>query len=85
MFGAKMGLHIIQFPSKRWGYVGAIPVTLGKEVPATTSDVLGCRSHRNAAGELCAWKFPSFDTCAEAIAHADANGCEISQRDELVA
>lgn len=42
---SNLGLHIMQFPSKRWGYVGSIPTALGSEQPATSGDVLGNRAH----------------------------------------
>ena len=82
MFG-KLGLHVMQFPSGRWGYVGNVPGVLCAEVPATTADVLGCRARRASDGSLVAWKVPTFDSCGEALAHADRHGCEVSQRDEL--
>lgn len=79
MFGTKsLGLHIIQFPSKRWGFVGAIPTVLGIEVAASEEAVMGCRVHRNAAGELVEWRFPSFDTEAEARAFAATKNCTLS-------
>lgn len=78
MFGGKMGVHIIQFPSKRFGYVGSVPAALGHEVTATKADVMGCRSHRNAAGELVTWKFPTFDTEAEARVFAKSKSVELS-------
>ena len=74
MFGHKLGLHVIEFPSGRWGFVGSIPTELGEEVPATTSDALGCRAHRGPAGELLAWKFPAFDTEAAARQYAEERG-----------
>lgn len=69
MFG-NLGLHIIQFPSKRFGFVGAIPTSLGTEVPATQAAVMGGRAHYNASGVLVEWNFPAFDTEAEARAFA---------------
>jgi hypothetical protein len=73
MFG-NLGLHVIKFPSGRYGYVGSIPTALGTEVPATTAAVMGCRSHYSAAGELVEWKFPAFDTEEAARAFATAKG-----------
>lgn len=78
MFGRYMGCHVIDFPSKRWGYVGSIPTVLGTEVPASKADVMGCRSHRNAAGDLVTWKFPTFDSKAEAVAFAAERGVSVS-------
>lgn len=78
MFGHRLGLHVICFPSGRWGYVGSIPTALGTEVPATRADVMGCRSHINDAGDLVAWKFPTFDTETEARTFAADKGCPVS-------
>lgn len=69
------GLHIIKFPSGRFGYVGSVPAALGTETPATRADVMGGRSHKNAKGDLVAWKFPVFDTEEEARAFAISKGC----------
>ena len=77
MFFSNMGCHVIEFPSKKWGYVGSIPTSLGTEVPATKEAVMGCRSHRNAAGELVEWKFPVFATKAAAIEFAASHGVTI--------
>ena len=45
--GANVSLHIIEFPSGRFGYVGSIPTDLGKKVPADRAAILGCRSFRD--------------------------------------
>ena len=82
MFG-NLGLHVMQFPSGKWGYRGSVPSILGTEVPATTNDILGCRTHRDANGKPAVWNFPVFETCSAAVEFAKARGCEIRQRDEL--
>ena len=69
-----MSLHIIQFPSGRWGYVGRVPVNLATAIPATTQAVLGCRAWRNEAGDIMEWKFPTFDTAADAVTFAQGKG-----------
>ena len=69
-----LGLHIHQFPSKRWGYVGNVPRALGSTVPADTAAVLGCRAWRDESGALVMTKFPSFETCGEAVQHAQTCG-----------
>ena len=74
MFGVKMSCHVIQFPSGRFGYVGSIPTNLGKEVPATTNDILGCRTHKNKQGESVVWKFPVFDSAEQALDYAESRG-----------
>ncbi len=72
-----LGLHVIKFPSGRFGFVGSIPTALGHEAPATTADVMGGRAHKNADGALVAWKFPAFESEAEARAFADSKGCKV--------
>lgn len=70
----RLGLHVIQFPSGKFGFVGSIPTALGKEIPATEAAVMGCRSHRNAKGELVEWKFPVFETADAAHDFAASRG-----------
>lgn len=74
MILGNLGLHVIQFPSKRFGFVGSIPTALGEIVPATTSDVMAGRAHRSPTGEILTIRFPTFDTESEALAHATAHG-----------
>ena len=62
-----LGLHVIQFPSKRWGFVGSIPAALGYEIPASTAAVMGCRSYYNEKKELVEMKFPTFETEDDAL------------------
>jgi hypothetical protein len=73
MFG-KMGLHVIQFPSGKFGFVGSIPGELGTEVPASRAAVMGQRSFYNAAGELVEMKFPVFESEVEAWEFAESKG-----------
>ena len=73
MFG-KMGLHIIKFPSGRFGFVGDIPYCLGKEVKATRSDIMGGRAY-NTIEELKTIRFPVFETREEARVFALEKGC----------
>jgi hypothetical protein len=76
MFG-NLGLHAMQFPSGKFGYVGSIPTALGIQVPATTAAVMGQRAFRNEAGEIVEWKFPVFDSLQEAVDFAFAKGFEV--------
>ena len=73
MFG-NMGLHVIKFPSGRFGYVGSVPAALGYEAPANRAAVMGGRSFKNAAGELVEMKFPVFESEAEAREFATSKG-----------
>ena len=56
------GLHVIRFPSGRYGFVGSIPKALGTEIPANKAAVMGGRAFRNAEGEIVEIKFPVFET-----------------------
>jgi hypothetical protein len=75
MFGAKLGLHVIQFPSGKFGYVGSIPVSCCRRLKADTSAVLGCRAIREG-DELVEYRSMIFETEQEAIDHAVACGFE---------
>lgn len=73
--GAKISLHIIEFPTGRFGYVGSIPTDLCEKLPADKSAILGGRSFRDPdTREQMMWKAPRFETLEEAIAHAKDRG-----------
>lgn len=63
----KLGLHVIQFPSGRFGFVGSLPLDMATMVPANTSAVMGGRAIRNERGELVEPKWPTFDTSSAAV------------------
>jgi len=67
-----LGVHIHRFPTGRYGFVGSLPIALGDLVPATTADVLGCRTVASADGRTLAPRFPTFETEQEARLHATA-------------
>lgn len=74
-----LGTHVIQFPTGRWGFVGSLPLELGALVPATRSDILGCRTvGKDTDGKPLAVKYPSFETEAEALQHADDCGVVVT-------
>lgn len=64
-----LGLHVIQFPSKRFGFVGHIPGELGVAVKPTKEDIMAQRTHYDREGNVWTMKFPSFETRDEAVAH----------------
>lgn len=66
-----LGLHVIQFPSKRFGFVGHIPGELGVAVKPTKEDIMAGRIHYAADGSAWTMKFPSFETRDEAVAHIE--------------
>lgn len=74
MISGSATLHVIQFPSGRYGFVGSVPKALGDIVPATRSDVMGGRAFRNEYGEIVTVKFPSFSTEDEARDFASYHG-----------
>ena len=77
MFGITT-CHVIQNPTGSFSFVGSVPVVLGREVPATDSDVFGCRAYRNEKGELVAIKLPVFETREKAVEFAASKGVEIA-------
>jgi hypothetical protein len=76
---SNLRVHIIQFPSKRWGFVGTLPIILADEVPATEADVMGQRAHweREEGSRLMTWKFPTFDTADDARNYAAARKVQV--------
>ena len=73
--GANVSLHIIQFPSGRFGYVGSISTDLGDKVPADRAAILAQRAFSDPeTNKPMMWKAPSFETVEAAIAHAKARG-----------
>ena len=72
---ANVSLHISEFPSGRFGYVGSIPTNLGEKVPADRAAILGQRAFSDPeTNEPIMWKAPTFETVEAAIAHAKARG-----------
>lgn len=69
-----LGLHVIRFPSGRFGYVGAVPHALCESILADRSAVMGGRAFSAPDGTLREWKAPSFPTEAEAVAFAKGRG-----------
>ncbi len=70
-----LGIHFIQYPTGRFGFVGTLPYELGSEVKASGDDIRAGRfTTKNEDGETVTIKFPTFETIQEAINHADARG-----------
>ena len=76
-----LGLHVIQYPTGTWGYVGSIPRALGNEVKATCEDIMAGRSYTNVQGAECVTKFPVFNSKRDALDNAFANGYVICEGD----
>jgi hypothetical protein len=78
MFG-NLGIHIIQYPTGRYGFVGTLTPTLGTVVPANLDDIMAGRAATNPHdGKAYTVKFPTFETHYEAQAHLDATLKQIS-------
>lgn len=75
MFGKKLGLHVIDFPSGRFGYVGSVPIDCCRRLKADRSAILGGRAVREGE-ELVEYRTMSFETQQEAIDHAVSCGYE---------
>lgn len=69
MFGGKLGLHVIKFPSGKYGYVGSIPVDCCRRLKADRSAIMGCRAVREGE-ELVEYRTMVFETQKEALDHA---------------
>jgi hypothetical protein len=77
MFDFKGVTRIIQYPTKRFGYVGSVPPVLGDVVKATTADIMGGRAFTCPDGTAGTMKFPSFETEAEARTFAASKGVTV--------
>ncbi len=73
--GTNLSLHIIEFPSGRFGYVSSVPTDLCDQVPADRAAILGQRAFSDPnTNQSMMWKAPSFATLEDAIAHAKDRG-----------
>ena len=69
-------LHVIDCPSGRWTYVGAVPLALVELRPATRADVMGGRAFKDPSGVTVAPYVPAFETRDAAIEYARSKGFE---------
>lgn len=74
MLGKPLGLHIIRFPSGRYGFVGRVPTDLATAIPANKSAVMGGRAWLDESGAAMEWKVPSFETETAAREFAESKG-----------
>lgn len=65
-----LGLHVIQYPSGRFGFVGSIPFELCETRKPTIEDVMGLRVQDDGL----VYHSPVFSTQKEAIEFAAAKG-----------
>lgn len=80
MFG-NLGVHLLQYPSGRFGFVGTLPADLGDAVEASTADVMAGRAERAPNGKLYTVKFPSFETAYDAMCHAKHRRVRLCQNE----
>ena len=70
--GGKLGLHVIQFPSGKWGFVGNVPSDLSYEqkdgTPATSEQISNIKQF--GAGFVSGVRKRGWDTKEQAIAEA---------------
>ncbi len=73
-------IHVNKCPTGRYNFVGTLPAALGDVVIATRAAILGNATidERGPKYEIMAIKFPTFNTRAAAILHADSRGFEVS-------
>jgi hypothetical protein len=75
-----LGIHVIQFPSGRYGFVGTLPGQLGTLEEPTTADIMGGRCVTDPNGTAWVVKFPSFETEDAARIHAALCGVELTRK-----
>jgi len=75
MIGSKVGIHVIKFPSGRFGFVGSIPVSCCRRMKADKSAIMGGRAIREG-DELVEYRTMTFETEQEALDHAVSCGYE---------
>ena len=65
-----LGIHVIKFPSGRYGFVGPLPITLCDVFnPPSTADIMAGRTIEKD-GETVTPHWPSFSTWEEAVKYA---------------
>lgn len=78
LFGHPLGLHVIQFPSGKFGYVGTLPRDLACMVTPTILDIMAGRAVETPRGYLVP-RFPTFDSREEAVDFAVGRGHEVAE------
>lgn len=73
-------VHIIRYPTGRFGFVGAVPIALMNTVDATRSDVMGGRAFWEDA-VLKTQKGRSYANVADALGDARSVGALLCKSD----
>lgn len=71
------GLHVIQFPSGKFGYVGSIPSELGFYTEELRQSDWLAGNIREIDGVNKALRFPVFDREIDAVNYAASKGFEV--------
>ena len=74
-----LGIHLIKYPTGKYGYVGTLPCGLGNEQKPSSDDIRAGRFTTNSEGETVTIKFPVFSDVQSAINHAESRGFDICQ------
>ncbi len=73
-----LGTHLINYPTGRWGYVGTLPLVLATIVDPTKDDIMAGRYVTDPTGKARGYKFPRFDTEAEAREFAETKNVTLA-------
>jgi hypothetical protein len=65
-----LGVHILRYPTGKYGYVGTLPARLGYTDKPTKSDIMAGRFTTAPNGQTVTVKFPVFDTVEDTVLHA---------------
>lgn len=71
------GLHVIQFPSGKFGYVGSIPSELGYYTEELRQSDWLAGNIKEIDGVNKALRFPVFVSESDAIAYAESKGFKL--------
>ena len=69
--------HLINYPTGRWGFVGHIPASLCRVIPAEPADIIAGRAYPCPCGKLITSKANTYASKKEAIQAAKLAGVEV--------
>lgn len=82
MFNIK-NVHIIETSTKKFTFVGRIPLSLCEIKEPTMADILAMRTI-DFDGRTMSYKTPVFDTLEQAIEHCKNNNVECLYKNQVV-
>lgn len=71
---SKASLHVIKFPSGKFGYVGKVPTEVCSVVPSDKHARMHGRAFTDKNGDSVMYKSPVFDSEEEAVTFASEKG-----------